>query len=156
MNWLYKEREVSNISQVPEGTFGFVYEVTHLPTGKKYIGKKVFYFERSKRLSQKQVALLKEERAAQGIKGRCPSKVVERKESDWLTYAGSQKEIKDLLKQGSLSDFKREILMFVPTKKLLTYFETKYQMIYQVLENDEYLNSNVSGKFYPKDFDILK
>ena len=39
MNWLYNGKEITDISQFPLGTFGFIYEVS-TPEGKKYIGKK--------------------------------------------------------------------------------------------------------------------
>ena len=79
------------------------------------------------------------------------------KESDWLTYYGSQKDLKQLLAESKVKDFKREILKILPSKKLLTYFETKYQMIYQVLEKpDEFFNDNILGKFYTKDFDDIE
>jgi hypothetical protein len=75
------------------------------------------------------------------------------KESDWKTYYGSQTEIKELVKNGKESDFRREILKFVDNKKHLTYFECKYLFIYEVLENnDEYINDNILAKFYSRDF----
>ena len=50
----------------------------------------------------------------------------------------------------------RNIFICVPSIKLLTYFETKYQMVYQVLEKpDEFFNDNILGKFYTKDFQDL-
>ena len=50
-------------------------------------------------------------------------------------------------------DFERRILCYVPNKKLLTYFECKYLFINEVLEQDDvYINDNVLGKFYRKDF----
>jgi hypothetical protein len=30
----------------------------------------------------------------------------------------------------------------------LTYFETKYQFLREVLEKDEYLNGNILGRFF--------
>ena len=30
----------------------------------------------------------------------------------------------------------------------MSYFETKYQFILNVLENDNYLNYNIGGKYY--------
>ena len=41
MNWLYNEKEITDISQFPSNTFGFVYEVI-TPEGKKYMGKKFY------------------------------------------------------------------------------------------------------------------
>jgi hypothetical protein len=45
MNWSYNENIIEDISQFPENTYGFIYKVTHTPTGKSYIGKKVLYFQ---------------------------------------------------------------------------------------------------------------
>jgi hypothetical protein len=151
--WLYQNEVIESIEQMPEDTYGFIYQVTHLPTNRKYIGKKVFYFERNVKLGKRELEALKEERKAKGIGGRAPSKKKVTKESDWKTYYGSQTEIKDLVKNGKESDFKREILKFVDNKKHLTYYECKYLFIYEVLENnEEYINDNILAKFYSKDF----
>ena len=48
-------------------------------------------------------------------------------------------------------------LKVVETKKQLTYFEIKYQMLYQVLEKpDEFFNDNILGKFFTRDLADLK
>ena len=44
MSWTYQNQEMVDITQFPDNTFGFVYIVTHKPTGKSYIGKKVLQF----------------------------------------------------------------------------------------------------------------
>ena len=89
----------------------------------------------------------------QGVVGRKPAYRMVVKESDWQTYYGSQKELKSLLAESKHDEFERNILKVVPNKKLLTYFETKYQMLYEVLERpDEFFNDNILGKFYTKDF----
>lgn len=151
--WLYKNKVVESIEDMPENTFGFIYQVEHIPTGRKYLGKKVLFFERNKRLGKKALEALKEERRQKGIKGRTPLKQKIKKESDWKTYYGSQKEILELVKNGKHEEFKREILQYVPNKKLLTYYECKYLFIREVLENrDGYINDNILGKFYRKDF----
>ena len=100
--WKYKDKVVESIEDMPEGTFGFIYEVIHNPTGRRYLGKKVLQFNRT-------LPPLK------GMKRK--RKVV--KESDWKTYYGSHVEIKGLIKEGKQEEFSREILQFVPTKKLL-------------------------------------
>jgi len=151
--WLFKDKVVESIDDMPEGSYGFIYEVTHLPTNRKYIGKKVLYFERNVRLGKKELEALKEDRKAKGIGGRAPSKKKVIKESDWKTYYGSQTEIKELVNKGKNSDFKRDILMFVDNKKHLTYYEAKFLFIKEVLEkNDEYINDNILAKFYSRDF----
>ena len=151
--WLFKDKVVESIDDMPEGSYGFIYEVTHLPTNRKYIGKKVLYFERNVKLGKRELEALKEERRAKGIGGRAPSKKKVIKESDWKTYYGSQTEIKELVNKGKNSDFKRDILMFVDNKKHLTYYEAKFLFIKEVLEkNDEYINDNILAKFYSRDF----
>ena len=76
------------------------------------------------------------------------------KESDWTKYYGSHSEIKELIKEGKQEEFEREILQLADSKKLLTYYEVKYQMLYQVLEKpEEFFNDNILGKFYRKDFE---
>ena len=133
--WLYKNKVIQSIDDMPENTFGFIYEVIHNPTGRRYLGKKVLQFNRT-------LPPLK------GMKRK--RKVV--KESDWKTYYGSHVEIKGLIKEGKQEEFSREILQFVPTKKLLTYYECKYLFIKEVLEHNEYINDNILAKFYRKDF----
>ena len=151
--WKYKSKYITDISDMPEGCYGFIYETFHIPTGKKYIGKKVLFFERNKKLGKKALAALKEERKAKGIGGRTPLKQKVITESDWKDYYGSHKDILKYVKEGTPYDFNRKILCFVPNKKLLTYFECKYLFINEVLEQEDvYINDNVLGKFYRKDF----
>ena len=151
--WTYQGRIFNNITDFPEDTYGFIYEVLHKPTGLKYIGKKVLRFERNKRLGKRALEELRIERKAQGIGGRVPLKQKVITESDWKTYYGSQKEIIELVKEGNQEDFKREILQYVPDKKQLTYYECKYLFINEVLETrNNYINDNILGKFYRKDF----
>lgn len=153
--WLHNTNLVTEISDMPAKTYGFIYEVVHIPTGKKYIGKKVLYFERNKRLGKKALEQLKLERKEKGIGGRTPLKQKVITESDWKTYYGSHEEIKKILKEEGPESFKRTILEYVPNKKLLTYYECKYLFIKEVLENrDNYINDNILGKFYRKDFNL--
>ena len=67
--------------------FGFVYIITNLQTGKKYIGRKYFTQRRKPR----------------GGKRRVTS------ESDWKKYYGSSDELKADVKRLGKSEFKREI-----------------------------------------------
>lgn len=152
--WTYEGRIVNSIEDFPENTYGFIYEVKHEPTGLLYIGKKVLYFERKKKLGKRALEALKEERKAAGIGGRVPTSIIERKESDWKSYYGSHETIKKLLKEGATShDFERRIVHLCKSKKELTYFECKYLFIREVLEDrNNYINDNILGKFYRKDF----
>ena len=153
ITWTYESQPIENISDMPVNTYGFIYEVEHIPSGRRYLGKKVLYFERNKRLGIRALAALKEERKLKGIGGRTPLKQKVVTESDWKTYYGSQKEILHLVKEGKTTDFRRKILRYVRDKKQLTYFECKYLFINEVLEtSNKYINDNILGKFYRKDF----
>ena len=146
MNWLYNEVAIEDISQFPENIYGFVYKVTHTPTGKSYIGKKVLYFNKKTKLGKKEIA-------TQTGPGRKPTTKIVTKESDWKTYYGSEPEIKKLLAENRHNEFEKVILKLVDNKKLLTYFEIKYQFIFEVLEQpDNWFNNNILGKFFSKDF----
>jgi hypothetical protein len=146
MNWLYKGNAIEDISQFPENTYGFVYIVTHTPTNKSYIGKKVLYHNKKTKLGKKEIAI-------QTGPGRKPTTKIVTKESDWKTYYGSEIEIKKLLAEGKHNEFERVILKLVDNKKLLTYFEVKHQFIYEVLEHPNgWFNNNILGKFFSKDF----
>ncbi len=146
-NWIYQNQEVDTVSDSPDNTYGFVYSITHLPTRKRYIGKKILFFTRKVKLTKKDLLEYK------GVIGRRPSYKLAIKESDWKTYWGSNKEMLELIKSEPAENWERQILESAPNKKLLTYYETKYQMVYQVLEKpDEFWNDNILGKFYTKDF----
>ena len=141
MKWLYRNKEINEISDLPNNAFGFVYQTTHLPTNKKYIGKKSLIYNLKKKLGKKEKAL------CEG-KGRPPVYKRVLKESDWKTYYGSH----SFIKEANEKDLKREILEIAYHKKELTYLECKYQFTLGVLESKSYLNDNILGKFFDKDF----
>ena len=155
-SWTFQGRIFNDISDFPKDTYGFIYEVTHKPTGQKYIGKKVLFFERNKRLGKRALEALREERKAKGIGGRVPLKQKVITESDWKEYYGSHPTIKKLVDESKdlREDFEKKILDLVPNKKLLTYYECKHLFINDVLEtySHQYINDNILGKFYRKDF----
>jgi hypothetical protein len=154
--WSYQGRVITSIEDMPKGTYGFIYEVIYKPTDTRYIGKKVLFFERNKRLGKKALEALKEERAEKGLRGRVPLKQKVVSESDWVSYFGSQKEILTLSKEDNAGEnWEKRILQFVPNKKLLTYYETKYLFKNGILEDKDssHINDNILGKFFRKDFD---
>ena len=149
MNWLYKKNQIENISHFPNNTYGFIYKITHTPTNKSYIGKKVLYHNKKTKLTKKDLELY------EGVVGRRPSYKLSIVESDWNKYWGSNKTLLELLKTESKENFTREILITCSNKKLLTYYETQTLFVYRVLEEPNmYFNDNILGKFYRKDFDI--
>ena len=92
MKWLYKDKEINGISDLPNNAFGFVYQTTHLPTNKKYIGKKSLMYNLKKKLGKKEKALWEG-------KGRPPVYKRILKESDWKNYYGSHGFIKEANKE---------------------------------------------------------
>jgi hypothetical protein len=144
-SWTYENREIKSIDDMPNGSFGFIYCINHLPTGKKYIGRKQLYSERTVSLGKRELAKLTDGRSSK------KKKVI--KESDWLNYWGSNKDFKEFVISNNKSDFVREIICFASSRKLLTYYETKYLFFYDVLEcGGIYYNDNILGKFYKNDF----
>ena len=149
MNWIYKNQEISDISQFPKNTFGFVYKITHLPSKKSYIGKKFLYHQRKVKLGKKELAQY------EGVVGRRPAYKLAIKESNWKDYWGSSKSLLEVLKDEPKSNFTKDIIILAPTKKLLTYYETQALFLYRVLEEPEmYFNDNILGKFFRRDFDV--
>lgn len=144
--WEYKGRLITEISDMPAGAFGFIYKITHLPTNRKYVGKKVLYNNRKKPLTKAEIA-------EQTGPGRKPTHKVVTTESDWKKYWGSNTEFKKLLQIYPADQFSKEIVEFASNKKLLTYYECKYLFSMGVLEDPQmYANDNILGKFYTKDF----
>jgi len=149
MKWIYNKETIENISQFPDNTYGFVYKITHTPSNKSYIGKKILYHQRKIKLGKKELAQYK------GVVGRRPAYKLAIKESNWDNYWGSSKSLLEVLKDEPKSNFTKDILILAPTKKLLTYYETQFLFIYRVLEEPEmYFNDNILGKFFRRDFEI--
>ena len=147
MSWLYNKEKITDINQLEKEIMGFVYRIDHLPSNKSYIGKKFLVFTRKQKLGKKELKLF------EGQKGRPPKFKIVSKESDWKTYWSSNKQLLELVKNEPEENFKRTILHFATSKKELTYFETKYQFLYEVLEKpNEFFNDNILGKFFKRDF----
>lgn len=140
--WIYKNKEIYSIEDMPDNAIGFIYEIT-FTDGSKYIGKKNLYSERT-------LAPLKSGKPREGhvcftfrIKNR--HKVdyeVIKVESDWKKYKGSHQDCKN--KEPMI----KKIIAFAYSKLELTYLEAKALFVYEVLENKDYINDNILGSFY--------
>jgi hypothetical protein len=150
MKWFYIDslgsyREFKKIEDFPENAIGFIYRVTNIITNRFYIGRKVLYNNNNKTLTKKEIeAWIKP--------GRVPRKKKVIKESDWLTYFGSNKNLNLERKELGNEIFTREILQLCYSKKQLTYWEVYWQMKLDVLRIDSY-NDNIQGRFYRKDLE---
>jgi hypothetical protein len=133
--WTYENKEFT--SEEIGDCIGFVYLITDLSNGKKYIGKKLFVS--TNRLPP--------------LKGKTRKRVV-RKESDWKNYFGSSEEVKALVEAGN--SFKREILHLCKTRGEMSYMEAKLQFQYDVLLRDDFYNSFIGCKIHAKSVKGLK
>lgn len=150
MSWYLGDKKVTE-DLIPEEAVGFVYKITHSPSGKYYIGKKSLESVRTVKIGVRELKKLKEERKAAGISGRAPLKKKVRKSSDWETYYSSNDWIKEQIKEGKETEFKKEIIQFCNSKKSLSYYEVYWMFKYDVLSDENALNGNISGKWYRKD-----
>ena len=128
--WHYNGKEYD---ETPEDYQGFVYMITELDTGKKYIGKKFFWKPKTLPITKTR-------------KRRVKTRV----ESDWRTYFGSSKEVQTLVESKGNSNFKREILRLCRTKGECSYYEAKEQFERNVLLSDEYYNEFIGCKIHSR------
>ena len=138
MSWLYKG-EVFNDSKIPEGAVGFIYEMEAIIDGKavRYIGKKNFYSTTKKKFGKRAVANMEDKRA---------KKYTIQVKPNYQNYYSSNKVLQEAHKNGI--PIKRFMVRICFSKTELTYHETKYQFVREVLEKEEYLNANILGRFY--------
>ena len=131
--WIFKGSPF--LSKDINDMYGFVYCITNVVTGRKYIGRKYFWSFRKPRGKSRRV----------------------KSESDWKKYYGSSDELNQERKElGNLS-FKRTILSVWSTKGLVNYEETRQLFLNNVLceslnEEPAFYNSNILGRYMRKDY----
>ena len=119
INWQYNSKDFTE--DLIGDNYGFVYQITNLTNGRKYIGKKFFYSAKTKQVKGKKKRI------------KVPS--------DWQTYYGSSAELsKDVLSLGH-DKFKREILHLCLSKGDCGYLEAKEQFVRGALESNDYYNT---------------
>ena len=118
--------------------FGYVYCITNLKSGRKYIGRKNFQQHRKHRGSRRKRT----------------------SESNWKAYYGSSKELTEDRKLLGNQAFRREIISLHKTAGKVNYEEPRQLFIHNVLteENSDgtpaYYNSNILGRYMRKDYFI--
>lgn len=135
--WYYNGEEFT--SEMIGDYVGFVYLITDLSNGKKYVGKKTL-------MSKRKLPPLKG-------KTRRRTKIIE---TDWQDYYGSSEEVKNLVEEQGKDQFKREILHLCKSKGEMSYLELKEQIDREVLFKDEYYNEFVGAKIHSKHVASLK
>lgn len=101
----------------------FVYQITSLIDGRKYIGRKNFYFLRKEKGKAKR----------------------QRKESDWKTYYSSSQILKEQVKEHGPQNFKREILSLHITEGDANRTEGEIQWKLNVLYDRHYINETIGN-----------
>ena len=124
MQWTYQGIIVE---EIPEGIIGFVYLITNLTTGRKYIGKKLAQFKRTKP-------------PLKGKKRKRKTTV----ESDWRDYWGSSESLQADVATLGPDKFTREIIYYCKSRSELSYLEAKEQFDRCVLETDDYYNGIIN------------
>jgi len=130
MTWTYKGKEVVDI---PPEFIGFVYLITNTTNDRKYIGKKLTQFKRSKK----------------PLKGRT-NKRRYTVESDWKDYYGSSDDLSADVEQLGKDKFKREILYWCTSKSELSYIEAREQFSHKVLESRDWYNGHIRVRVHQK------
>ena len=130
MTWIYKNKEVT---EIPAEFIGFVYLITNTTNDRKYIGKKLTQFKRSKK----------------PLKGRT-NKRRYTVESDWKDYYGSSDELTADVELLGKDKFKREIMFWCKSKSELSYIEAREQFTHKVLESKQWYNGHIRVRVHQK------
>ena len=124
MQWTYNGESIDSI---PDEYEGFVYLITNLKTGQKYIGKKLAKFKTTK----------------PPLKGKT-NKRRGTKESDWKDYWGSSDRLQADVHALGPENFTREILYLCKSLAEMSYLEAREQFDRRVLETDDYYNGIIN------------
>jgi hypothetical protein len=134
MTWTYQGDPVE---QLPEDCAGFVYIITNLQTQRRYIGKKLAKFRKTR---QRVVKFKNGNKRKRKIRSEV--------ESDWRDYFGSSPELSRDIAQIGSDQFSREILYFCKSRAQCSYLEAREQFTRQVLESDDWYNGHIQVRVH--------
>ena len=134
MSWLYKNILVETL---PEDCIGFVYLITNIISGRKYIGKKLAKFSKT---TYKVVKLKNGNKKKKKVRSKI--------ESDWQSYYGSNVELNKDVEVMGVGKFSREILYYCNSKAECSYIEAREQFKRKVLETNDYYNGQISVRVH--------
>lgn len=130
MTWTH-QRQIVDV--LPEDCVGFVYLITNMLTGRKYVGKKLAKFSKT---TYKTVKLKNGKKKRQKIRSKITS--------DWQEYYGSSVELTADIARLGKDNFTREILYLCISKAEMSYIEAREQFERRVLETDLYYNGIIN------------
>ena len=111
MTWTYQGQV---INELPEDCVGFVYCITNISSGRRYIGKKLAKFSKT---TYKTVKL------KNGTKKK--KKIRSKIDSDWQEYYGSSPNLTADINTLGKENFSREILYYCKYKAETSYIEAR-------------------------------
>ena len=126
--WFYHNTTEEFKLDDAEGYFGFVYTITHNPTGRKYIGKKFFTKAGTRQIKGKKKKI--------------------RKTSDWESYWGSNAELQAEVTKNGEEQYTREILHLCKSRSECSYKETFEIFNRHALLSESYYNAWVTCKIH--------
>ena len=135
INWQYNGTDFTE--DLIGDNYGFVYQITNLTNGKKYIGKKLAKFSKT---TYRTVKLKNGKKKRKRIKGKI--------ESDWQEYYGSSPNLTEDIDKLGKDNFKREILYYCKSKSECSYIEAREQFTQKVLESDDYYNGHIQVRVH--------
>ena len=144
MTWTYNGKYITELSDMPDGTFGFIYKITNGKTNQFYIGKKQVVSIRKRKFGKKETATLEDKRMKRYE--------MVTKESNWKDYRSSNTNVTSWFDSNN-DNVELKILRFCTSKKSLTYYELQEQFAHDVLGDKLSLNDNLLGKFFRKDLE---
>jgi len=134
MTWTFQNQTVEVL---PEDCIGFVYVITNIISGRKYIGKKLAKFSKT---TVKTVTL------KNGTKKK--KKIRSKVDSDWREYYGSSPNLQKDIDTLGTSQFTREILYYCKSKAECSYVEAREQFERKVLESNDYYNGHIQVRVH--------
>lgn len=116
--------------EIPDMIIGMVYLITNKLNGKKYVGKKNFFGTKIRSIKKQQYRV--------------------RAQSDFITYYGSNDDLKADVALHGPENFHREILVLCDSKSEMSYWEIAYQLHYHVIGSDSWYNHWITCKITSK------
>ena len=116
--WIYDGNPFEPTIEELSEYYGFVYLITHRESGRRYVGKKFFWFKRGKHYV----------------------------ESDWKSYYGSCNQLNEERKEIGDDSYDREILHLCLSKVECSYLELYEQVTRHALLREDYYNGFIGGK----------